>query len=164
MPLARDPETVHRDRFTWSYTSPSDILSPEEWEAWPTTVVAIREISSTQCALCCGTHLLLAVLWQRARCCGTAPAVLIIRMMKGKWWRSGVSCCLVLRGGDEFQLLLPNPLMLQEVMTHLLETGSPNPPVTVPDGVIGARNRSAIRSHVPRVWLQNEFSLLFCPA
>jgi hypothetical protein len=61
-----------------------------------------------------------ALLW-------TALAVLIIRMMKGEWWEAGLAVALSFTVLMNSQLLLPNPLMPQEVrMVHLLETASSN--------------------------------------
>jgi len=57
----------------------------------------------------------------------TALAVLIIRMMKGEWWEAGLAVALSFTVLMNSQLLLPNPLMPQEVrMVHLLETASSN--------------------------------------
>jgi len=57
----------------------------------------------------------------------TALAVLIIRMMKGEWWEAGLAVTLSFTVLMNSQLLLPNPLMPQEVrMVHLLETASSN--------------------------------------
>jgi hypothetical protein len=57
----------------------------------------------------------------------TALAVLIIRMMKGEWWEAGLAVALSFAVLMNTQLLLPNPLMPQEVrMVHLLETASSN--------------------------------------
>jgi hypothetical protein len=57
----------------------------------------------------------------------TALAVLIIRMMKGEWWEAGLAVALSFAVVMNSQLLLPNPLMPQEVrMVHLLETASSN--------------------------------------
>jgi hypothetical protein len=60
-----------------------------------------------------------AILW-------TAIAVPVIRMMKGQWWESGLAVALLFAVPSS-QLLLPNPLMPQEVrMVHLLETATSN--------------------------------------
>lgn len=60
-----------------------------------------------------------AILW-------TALAVPIIRMMKGQWWEAGLAVALLFAVMSS-QLLLPNPLMPQEVrMVHLLETATSN--------------------------------------
>jgi hypothetical protein len=60
-----------------------------------------------------------AILW-------TAIAVPIIRMMKGQWWEAGLAVALLFAVTGS-QLLLPNPLMPQEVrMVHLLETATSN--------------------------------------
>lgn len=60
-----------------------------------------------------------AILW-------TAFAVPIIRMMKGQWWEAGLAVALLFAVMSS-QLLLPNPLMPQEVrMVHLLETSTSN--------------------------------------
>ncbi|HEY2973643.1 MAG TPA: hypothetical protein VGJ48_14110 [Pyrinomonadaceae bacterium] len=57
----------------------------------------------------------------------TALAVLVIRMMKGEWWEAGFAVALSFAVLMNSQLLLPNPLMPQEVrMVHLLETASSN--------------------------------------
>ncbi len=57
----------------------------------------------------------------------TALAVLVIRMMKGEWWEAGLAVALSFAVLMNSQLLLPNPLMPQEVrMVHLLETASSN--------------------------------------
>jgi hypothetical protein len=61
-----------------------------------------------------------AMLW-------TALAVPVIRMMKGHWWEAGLAVALLFGVVMNTQLLLPNPLMPQEVrMTHLLETAPSN--------------------------------------
>ncbi len=61
-----------------------------------------------------------ALLW-------TALAVLIIRVMKGEWWEAGLAVALSFTVLMNSQLLLPNPIMPQEVrMVHLLETASSN--------------------------------------
>jgi hypothetical protein len=60
-----------------------------------------------------------AILW-------TAIAVPVIRMMKGQWWEAGLAVALLFAVTGS-QLLLPNPLMPQEVrMVHLLETATSN--------------------------------------
>ena len=57
----------------------------------------------------------------------TALAVLVIRMMKGEWWEAGFAVASSFGVLMNSQLLLPNPLMPQEVrMVHLLETASSN--------------------------------------
>ncbi len=61
-----------------------------------------------------------AILW-------TAIAVPVIRMMKGRWWETGLAVALLFAVVMNSQLLLPNPLMPQEVrMVHLLETATSN--------------------------------------
>ena len=61
-----------------------------------------------------------ALLW-------VALAVPIIRMMKGQWWKAGLAVALLFGVVMNAQLLLPNPLMPQEVrMVHLVETASSN--------------------------------------
>jgi hypothetical protein len=61
-----------------------------------------------------------ALLW-------AALAVPVIRMMKGRWWEAGLAVALLFTVVMNTQLLLPNPLMPQEVrMVHLLETASSN--------------------------------------
>ena len=61
-----------------------------------------------------------AVLW-------TALAVPVILMMKGEWWETGLAVALLFAVVMNSQLLLPNPLMPQEVrMVHLLETATSN--------------------------------------
>lgn len=61
-----------------------------------------------------------AMLW-------TAIAVPVIRMMKGQWWETGLAVALLFSVVMNSQLLLPNPLMPQEVrMVHLLETATSN--------------------------------------
>ena len=61
-----------------------------------------------------------AILW-------TAIAVPVIRMMKGQWWEAGLAVALLFAVVMNSQLLLPNPLMPQEVrMVHLLETATSN--------------------------------------
>lgn len=60
-----------------------------------------------------------ALLW-------AAIAVPVIRMMKGRWWEAGLGVALLFAVVNS-QLLLPNPLMPQEVrMVHLLETSTSN--------------------------------------
>ena len=60
-----------------------------------------------------------ALLW-------TAIAVPVIKMMKGKWWESGLAVALLFAVMTA-QLLLPNPLMPAEVrMVHLAETATSN--------------------------------------
>jgi hypothetical protein len=60
-----------------------------------------------------------ALLW-------AAIAVPVIRMMKGRWWEAGLAVALLFAVANS-QLLLPNPLMPQEVrMVHLVETASSN--------------------------------------
>lgn len=61
-----------------------------------------------------------ALLW-------TFIAVPVIRMMKGQWWETGLAVSLLFAVVMCSQLLLPNPLMPQEVrMVHLLETATSN--------------------------------------
>jgi hypothetical protein len=61
-----------------------------------------------------------AILW-------TAIAVPVILMMKGRWWETGLAVALLFAVVMNSQLLLPNPLMPQEVrMVHLLETSTSN--------------------------------------
>jgi hypothetical protein len=65
-------------------------------------------------------QLVRAILW-------TAIAIPVIRMMKGPWWESGLAVALLFAVVMSSQLLLPNPLMPQEVrMVHLLETATSN--------------------------------------
>ena len=60
-----------------------------------------------------------ALLW-------TAIAVPVIKMMKGEWWESGLAVALLFAVMTS-QLLLPNPLMPEEVrMVHLMETATSN--------------------------------------
>jgi hypothetical protein len=60
-----------------------------------------------------------ALLW-------TAIAVPVIRMMKGQWWEAALAVALLFSVTNS-QLLLPNPLMPEEVrMVHLLETATSN--------------------------------------
>lgn len=60
-----------------------------------------------------------AMLW-------TALAVLVIRMVKGRWWEIGIVVGLLFAVPNA-QLLIPNPFMPEEVrMAHLLETASSN--------------------------------------
>ena len=55
-----------------------------------------------------------------------AIAVPVIRMMKGEWWESGLAVALLFAVMTS-QLLLPNPLMPDEVrMAHLVETATSN--------------------------------------
>jgi hypothetical protein len=57
----------------------------------------------------------------------TAIAAPVIRMMKGPWWETGLAVALLFAVVMNSQLLLPNPLMPQEVrMVHLLETATSN--------------------------------------
>lgn len=57
----------------------------------------------------------------------TAIAVPVIRMMRGQWWEAGLAVALLFAVVMNSQLLLPNPLMPQEVrVVHLLETASSN--------------------------------------
>jgi hypothetical protein len=61
-----------------------------------------------------------AILW-------TVIAVPVIRMMKGQWWETGLAVALLFGVVTTSPLLLPNPLMPQEVrMVHLLETATSN--------------------------------------
>lgn len=61
-----------------------------------------------------------AMLW-------TLIAVLVIRMMKGRWWEAGLAVALLFSVVMCVQLLLPNPLMPTDVrMVHLLETATSN--------------------------------------
>lgn len=56
----------------------------------------------------------------------TAIAVPVIKMMKGEWWEAGLAVALLFAVMTS-QLLLPNPLMPDEVrMAHLLETSTSN--------------------------------------
>ena len=60
-----------------------------------------------------------ALLW-------TAIAVPVIKMTKGEWWESGLAVALLFAVMTS-QLLLPNPLMPEEVrMVHLTETATSN--------------------------------------
>lgn len=60
-----------------------------------------------------------AILW-------TAIAVPVIRMMKGRWWETGLAVAMLFAVMSSL-LLLPNPLMPREVrMAHLLETATSN--------------------------------------
>lgn len=60
-----------------------------------------------------------AIMW-------TIIAVPVIRMMKGQWWETGLAVALLFAVASS-QLLLPNPLMPQEVrMVHLIETATSN--------------------------------------
>lgn len=55
-----------------------------------------------------------------------AIAVPVIKMMKGEWWESGLAVALLFAVMTS-QLLLPNPLMPDEVrMAHLVETATSN--------------------------------------
>lgn len=55
-----------------------------------------------------------------------AIAVPVIKMMKGAWWESGLAVALLFAVMTS-QLLLPNPLMPDEVrMVHLVETATSN--------------------------------------
>jgi hypothetical protein len=55
-----------------------------------------------------------------------AMAVPVIKMMKGEWWESGLAVALLFAVMTS-QLLLPNPLMPDEVrMVHLVETATSN--------------------------------------
>ena len=61
-----------------------------------------------------------AILW-------TALAVVVIRMVKGRWWEAGLAVSLLFAVVLSSQLLLPNPLMPDEVRkVHLVETASSN--------------------------------------
>jgi uncharacterized membrane protein YgcG len=61
-----------------------------------------------------------AMLW-------TALAVLVIRMMKGRFWEVGLGVALLFAVVMNTQLLIPNPFMPAEVrMAHLVETASSN--------------------------------------
>jgi len=61
-----------------------------------------------------------ALLW-------AAIAVPVIRMMKGKWWETGLAVALLFGVVATCLLLLPNPLMPRDVrMVHLLETATSN--------------------------------------
>lgn len=61
-----------------------------------------------------------AILW-------TAIATVVIRMMKGRWWEAGLAVALMFAVVLSSQLLLPNPLMPDEVRkVHLVETASSN--------------------------------------
>jgi hypothetical protein len=60
-----------------------------------------------------------ALLW-------AAIAVPVIKMLKGEWWETGLAVALLFAVMTS-QLLLPNPLMPDEVrMVHLLETSTSN--------------------------------------
>jgi hypothetical protein len=64
-------------------------------------------------------QVLRAILW-------TGIAVVVIRMMKRRWWHVGFAVALLFSVMTA-QLLIPNPLMPREVrMVHLLETASSN--------------------------------------
>ena len=55
-----------------------------------------------------------------------AIAVPVIKMMKGEWWKTGLAVALLFAVMTS-QLLLPNPLMPDEVrMVHLVETATSN--------------------------------------
>jgi hypothetical protein len=61
-----------------------------------------------------------AILW-------AGLAVVVIGMMKGQWWEAALATALLFSVVMNSQLLLPNPLMPQEVrMMHLLETATSN--------------------------------------
>lgn len=61
-----------------------------------------------------------ALLW-------TAIAIPVIKMTKGAWWESGLAVSLLFGVFMNSLLLLPNPLMPDEVrMAHLLETATSN--------------------------------------
>ncbi|MCM3871477.1 MAG: hypothetical protein ND895_12405 [Pyrinomonadaceae bacterium] len=61
-----------------------------------------------------------AMLW-------TALAVLVIRMMRGRWWETGLVVGLLFAVVMNSLLLIPNPFMPAEVrMAHLLETATSN--------------------------------------
>lgn len=61
-----------------------------------------------------------AMLW-------TALAVVVIRMLRGRWWEAGLAVALLFAVLMNSQLLIPNPFMPQEVRkVHLLETASSN--------------------------------------
>jgi hypothetical protein len=61
-----------------------------------------------------------AMLW-------TALAIPVIHMMRGQWWETGLVVALLFGVVMNSQLLLPNPLMPDEVrMVHLLETATSN--------------------------------------
>jgi hypothetical protein len=61
-----------------------------------------------------------AMLW-------TTLAVLVIRMMKGRFWEVGLGVALLFAVVMNTQLLIPNPFMPAEVrMVHLVETASSN--------------------------------------
>lgn len=61
-----------------------------------------------------------AILW-------TAIAVPVILMMRGRWWETGLAVALLFGVVMNTQLLLPNPLMPEDVrMVHLLETATSN--------------------------------------
>ena len=56
----------------------------------------------------------------------TAIAVVVVRLMKGRWWEAGLAVALLFSVMSA-QLLLPNPLMPAEVrMVHLIETATSN--------------------------------------
>jgi hypothetical protein len=57
----------------------------------------------------------------------TGLALLVVRMMRGQWWEAGLAVALLFSVVMNSQLLIPNPLMPDEVrMTHLVETASSN--------------------------------------
>ena len=65
-------------------------------------------------------QILRALLW-------TMFALPVIRMMKGPWWEAGLAVALLFGVVMTCPLLLPNPLMPEEVrMVHLLETSTSN--------------------------------------
>jgi len=65
-------------------------------------------------------QVLRAMLW-------TALAVVVIRMLKGRWWEAGLVVALLFSVVMTSLLLIPNVFMPQEVrMVHLLETASSN--------------------------------------
>jgi hypothetical protein len=64
-------------------------------------------------------QVLRAILW-------TGIAMVVIRVMKGRWWEAALAVALLFSVMSA-QLLIPNPLMPREVrMVHLLETASSN--------------------------------------
>jgi hypothetical protein len=66
-----------------------------------------------------GLQAVRALLW-------AALAAPVIKMMKGEWWEAGLAVALLFAVMTS-QLLLPNPLMPDEVrMVHLLETATSN--------------------------------------
>ena len=57
----------------------------------------------------------------------TALAVLVIRMLRVRWWEAALAVALLFGVVMNTQLLIPNPFMPQEVrMVHLIETASSN--------------------------------------